>query len=108
LANRILSQAVVMRRFGEPDVTSSPSRVDALLMMTELAPSNVMESMLAVQMSGVHEAAIAFLRAGGRPGLGEKQRNTELRRSRELMQLYVTQLDSMRRLNGQDMRRRRK
>jgi hypothetical protein len=50
-------------------------------------------------MSGVHEAAIAFLRAGGRPGLGEKQRNAELRRSRELMQLYVTQLDSMQRLN---------
>jgi hypothetical protein len=45
-----------------------------------------------LQMSDVHEA---FLRAAEQPGIGERQRDSELRRSRELMELYNTQLDRM-------------
>jgi hypothetical protein len=98
LANRLLSQAIEVRRFGEPNVQWGEPDVDALAVIVEFASSNVLETMLAVQMFGVHEAALSFLQAAGQPGLGERQRDAELRRARELMQLFTSQLDRMRML----------
>jgi len=51
-----------------------------------------MESMLAVQMIGTHEAALSFLKAAGEPGLSQRQRDAEVRRAKHLLQLFNSQL----------------
>jgi hypothetical protein len=95
LANRFLSQAGAIRGFGESTVGLEQANLDAISALNEFSPSNIAEAMLATQMVGVHESAISFLRAAGRFGLSEKQRNGELRRAREQMQLFIRQVDTM-------------
>ena len=78
LAKRILGQSILMRTFGEPDGCNlGKPDVEAFASLGGFAPNNILESMLAVQMSGVHEAALAFLKAAGEPGRrlvsGERQ-----------------------------------
>ena len=79
LANRILGQSILMRTFGEPDGCNlGKPDVEAFGLLREFAPNNIMESMLAAQMSGAHEAALAFLKAAGEPGLSQRQRDGEV------------------------------
>lgn len=95
LANRIHSQAVAMRGFGEAALDVEPLEFDSLTFMREIAPSNVVEAMLAVQMNGTHEAAVSFLRAAGKPGISERQRDKEIQRAHGMMRLFDTQMASL-------------
>jgi hypothetical protein len=52
-------------------------------------------------MSGVHEAALAFLKAAGEPGLSQRQRDGEVRRAKQLLQLFTSQLGNMIKLKNQ-------
>ena len=108
LANRILGQSILMRTFGEPDGCNlGKPDVEAFGLLREFAPNNIMESMLAAQMSGAHEAALAFLKAAGEPGLSQRQRDGEVRRAKQLLQVFNSQLGNMMKLKNQDWVRRR-
>ena len=107
LANRLLRQAILMRTFGEPDGCNlGKPDVEAFALLGEFAPNNIMESMLAAQMSGAHEAALAFLKAAGEPGLSQRQRDGEVRRAKQLLQVFNSQLGNMMKLKNQDWVRR--
>jgi hypothetical protein len=58
-------------------------------------------------MSGAHEAALAFLKAAGEPGLSQRQRDGEVRRAKQLLQVFNSQLGNMMKLKNQDWVRRR-
>jgi hypothetical protein len=107
LANRLLGQAILMRKFGEPDgcKLGKPDN-EALALFPAFAPDNILESMLPVQMSGAHEAALAFLRAAGEPGLSQRQRDAEVRRAKQFLQLFNSQLASMMKLKNRWVRRK--
>jgi len=96
VAKRILGQSTLMRAFGEPHSCNldTPGE-DARALLLEFAPNNIMESMLVVQMSGVHEAALAFLKAAGEPGLSQRQRDAEVRKAKQLMHLFNAQAAMM-------------
>ncbi len=104
LANRLLSHFVTMRKFGEAAVPGTEKDVDALAAAMGFWPGNPIETMLAVQMYGVYESAISFQMAAGRPGLSEKQRDLELRRARDQMRLFTSQVDSMLKLKAKGYR----
>jgi hypothetical protein len=107
VAKRILGQSFLMRTFGEPHgFNLGKPDVEAAGLLGEFAPRNIMESMLVVQMSGVHEAALAFLKAAGGPGLSQRQRDAEMGRATELMHLFYSQLATMMKLKNQEWDRR--
>ncbi len=102
VANRFIGQSALMRTFGEPDGCNSGDPEDeGFAWLDQFASNNIMESMLAVQMSGVHEAALAFLRAAGKPGLSQRERDAEVRRAKQLLQLFNSQVESMTKLKNQ-------
>jgi len=107
VAKRILGQSVLMRTFGEPHGCNlgKPDE-EAHALLREFLSNNIMESMLVVQMSGVHEAALAFLKAAGEPGLSQRQRDAEMRRAKQLMHLFNAQAAMMTKLKNQDWDRR--
>ena len=107
VAKRIVGQSVLMRTFGEPEGCNlGKPDLEAFELLREFAPNNIMESMLVVQMSGVHEAALAFLKAAGEPGLSQRQRDAEMRRAKQLMHLFNAQVANMTKLKNQDWDRR--
>jgi hypothetical protein len=96
VAKRMLGQALLMRTFGEPaGFNLGEADSEAFAFVGEFAANNILESMLAIQMSGVHEAALAFLKAADQPGLSQRQRDAEVRRAKALMQLFNAQMGNM-------------
>jgi hypothetical protein len=103
VAKRIVEQSILLRKFGEPDSFNwgNPD-AEGFASLGEFGPNNILESMLAVQMSGAHEAALAFLKASGEPGLSQRQRDAEVRRAKQLMQLFNSQMEKMMKLKNQE------
>ena len=66
-ALQILMQALNVPSCG-PSKDESDRLVAALGTLMEIGPKGAMESLLAVQMMGVHNAALMFLRNCGRTG----------------------------------------
>jgi len=94
-ANRILGQFCLGRKFGEPYFPGDTSDVEAFGALLGFGATNALELLLAAQMNGVHEASLSFLLAAGQPGIGEKQRDVELRRATSLMRVFVDQVKAM-------------
>lgn len=90
LAAVILSQA---KEAGwcRPEIT--------VAMMREIKPENVMQAFLAVQMVGVHHAALSFLNKASSP-VSSEATDADLNRANRLMRLYCEQLDAMAKLKG--------
>jgi hypothetical protein len=98
IANQILSQMRAMQIWG-PD--SQDSRTDkAIEMMVALKPASATEALLAVQMFGVHEAALLFLKRI--PGEGQTMEGVDANvvRATKLMRLFTEQLEAMAKLKG--------
>jgi hypothetical protein len=72
----------------------------SLGMLGEMAPRNAIEGMLAVQMIGVHNAAVEFIKRSQLPGQTVGGVDSEAARAARLMRLSTEQLDAMAKLKG--------
>jgi hypothetical protein len=97
LAERILVQLERMQMWGPKDAESV---IDALEMMVEMKPANVLEAMLTVQMVGVHEAALMFLKRATMEGQTFAGSDANALRATRLLRVFNEQLDAMARLKG--------
>lgn len=66
----------------------------------DLKPENALEAMLAVQMIGVHEAAVRFLWLATAKGQTFESADANERRATRLMRLFTEQLQAMAKLNA--------
>ena len=79
---------------------TTDSAVLSLKTIGEMAPGNVMEAMLAVQMIGVHNAAVEFLRRSQLPNQTVGAVDTNVARASRLTRLFIGQLEAMAKLKG--------
>ncbi len=98
IATQILSQMRAMQIWG-PD--SQDSRTDkAIEMMEALKPASATEALLAVQMFGVHDAALMFLARTAGEGQTMQVTDANVARATMLMRLFTEQLEAMAKLKG--------
>ena len=81
---------------NEPDEQLLAKTVAAI---TEMAPQNATEAMLATQMIAVHEAALMFLYRGVRSQYHDAC-DVDVQRATRLMRVFGEQLGAMQRLKG--------
>jgi hypothetical protein len=97
IANQILSQMRAMQIWG-PD---SPERnMKAVEMMAALKPTSATEALLAVQMFGVHEAALLFLKRATCEGQTFEGTDANVVRATKLLRVFAVQLEAMAKLKG--------
>jgi hypothetical protein len=98
-AFQILSQAANLQCSS-----SSEKAVDnfgtALGILSEIGPSGALEMLLAVQMMGVHQAALKFLTNATAEDQTAEGRDLNLLRATRLMRLFLEQLEAMQKLKG--------
>jgi hypothetical protein len=93
----ICSQVDALQRAGGG---TTESAVLSMKTIGEMAPGNVMEAMLAVQMIGVHNAAVEFLRRSQLPDQTVGSVDTNVTRASRLSGLFIRQLEAMAKLRG--------
>ena len=98
-ALQILMQALNIPPSGASK-EDSDRLIAALGVLMEIGPKGALESLLAVQMMGVHNAALMFLRNATVDGQDIEMRDANVLRSVRLMRLLVEQLEAMARLKG--------
>ena len=74
--------------------------VAAFDLITELAPANATEALLAVQMVGVHDAATCFLKRATLEGQTFEGSDANVLRATRLMRLFNEQVELMAKLKG--------
>jgi hypothetical protein len=98
-ALQILTQAL-----NVPSCGASQDDSDRLLAafgtLMEIAPQGALESLLAAQMMGVHNAALMFLRNSTADGQDIEARDANVLRAVRLMRLFNEQLEMMQKLKG--------
>jgi hypothetical protein len=94
VADRILAQMRAMQAWGA-DLPEKEKMLAAVHMFAELQPANLTEALLAVQMIGVHEAALLFLRRSGH-GQTREDIDANVRRATRLLQVFQEQLTAWR------------
>jgi hypothetical protein len=99
-AERILSQLEHMQMWGAKDAQGGERLVHAMEMLVELKPANVVEAMLTVQMVGVHEAALMFLKRATLEGQTFEGCDANALRATRLLRLFNEQLEAMAKLKG--------
>ena len=97
LAGRILAQ-LQSPQIGEPVLENRLGL--AVDVLAELRPTSALESLLAVQMFGTHQAAILFLRNAVAEDQSPEGRNAHLARSTKLMGLFLQQIEALQKLRG--------
>lgn len=97
LAGRILAQLQSLQ-IGEPRLEKRLGL--AIDVLAELRPTSALESLLAVQMFGAHEAAILFLRNATAEEQSPEGRDANSARAMKLMGLFLEQLEAMQKLKG--------
>jgi hypothetical protein len=75
-------------------------QVNAMGVVREMDPKNATEAMLAVQMFGVHNAAVKFLRGAMIEGQTLQGADANVLRATRLMRLFNEQLEAMAKLKG--------
>jgi hypothetical protein len=96
LASRLFRQMEYMQIWG-----SDQERVaNALQLFVELHPTNATESMLAIQMVGVHDATLVFLKDATLKEQTSEGRDRNVLRTTRLMRLFLEQIEAMQRLKG--------
>ena len=98
LLDRIVIQVNALQVSGPSDLDPSERLLLAIAMMRELGPETGAEAFLAIQMIGVHEAAVSFLRAATSPGQSLEGADANVIRATRLMSLFTDQLDAMSKL----------
>ena len=99
LANLIVTQVSAMQVWGSAE-NKVERQVNAMGMIQEMDPKNVTEAMLAVQMFGVHNAAVKFLRQAIMEGQTFQGTEANVLRATRLMRLFNEQLEAMAKLKG--------
>ena len=97
VAEMLLHQTHELLIKGAP--TSETVRL-SLSMLGEMAPRNAIEGMLAVQMIGVHNAAVEFLKRSQLPGQTVEGVDSSVARAYRLMRLFTEQLHARAKLKG--------
>jgi hypothetical protein len=99
LAERIPSQVAKLQV-----LEASPAPVERLVIawqtLGELQPENATQALLAVQMIGVHHAAVLFLYRATLQGQTFDGADANVLRATRLMRLFTEQLEAMSRLKG--------
>ena len=98
-AFQILMQALNVPSCGASQ-DDSERLMAALGTLMEIGPNGALECLLAVQMMGVHNAALTFLRNATADGQDIEVRDANVLRAVRLMRLFVEQLEAMARLKG--------
>jgi hypothetical protein len=97
VACAILGQAMDL----QPDGRTMPEKLEvAMKTMKEMAPGNLTEAMLAVQMIGVHNAAVRFLQMSLMPNQTRGGADVCISRATKLLRLFPEQLSAMAKLKG--------
>src|ERR1041384_1025427 len=99
VANQIVSQMRAMQLWAS-DAPDKDKLFIAFAMLAELKPSNATEALLAVQMFGVHEAALLFLKRATIEGQTVEGSDANVLRATRLMRLFKEQLEAMAKLKG--------
>jgi hypothetical protein len=97
VAFAILGQLIDLQR--ERGTTAGKIEV-ALETMKEMAPANLTEAMLAVQMIGVHNAAVRFLHRSLAPNQTIGGVDSGVSHATKLLRLFTEQLSAMAKLKG--------
>ena len=93
----ILGQAMDL----QPDGRTTPGKIEvAMKTMKEMAPGNLTEAMLAVQMIGVHNAAVHFLCKSLAPNQTRGGEDAGVSHATKLSRLFTEQLSAMAKLKG--------
>jgi hypothetical protein len=99
LAQLIVNQMNALEVWGLAE-----NRVDRLMnaamALREMKPANVTEALLAVQMFGVHNAAVLFLRRATLEGQTFEGADANVGRATRLLRLFNEQLAAMAKLKG--------
>ena len=101
VAARIAAQTADSLHF--PNLTGNQadsSLIQAIGMITELAPQNLTESMLAAQMIATHEKALVFLKAATGANQTFDGQQAALNFATRLMRLHLDQIEAMQKLKG--------
>lgn len=98
-AERIVNQLASMLVWGRNNADGQKA-VAALDLVMELAPANATEALLAVQMLGVHEAALLFLQRATLDGQTFEGNDANVFRATRLMRLFNEQVELMAKLKG--------
>jgi hypothetical protein len=99
LASLIVSQMSAMQVWGSAE-NQAVCLMNAMLAVREMEPKNATEAMLAVQMFGVHNAAIMFLKRAVTEGQTFQGTDANAVRATRLMRLFIEQLEAMAKLKG--------
>jgi hypothetical protein len=95
---------ILMQALNVPSCGASKDDPDRLLTalgtLMEIGPKGATESLLAVQMIGVHNAALMFLSSATADGQDFDARDANVVRAARLMRLLIDQLEAMAKLKG--------
>jgi hypothetical protein len=84
-----------------PDAESADEKLAlAVKTLAEMAPRNTTEGMLAVQMIGVHNASVEFLRRSLLPDQTIVGVDANIARASRLLRIFTAQIDAMAKLKG--------
>ncbi|HYW46956.1 MAG TPA: hypothetical protein VE959_29085 [Bryobacteraceae bacterium] len=98
-AERILAQMASMQVWGRGE-TDEQRILAAAELIADLGPANATEALLAVQMFGVHEAALQLLQRATLQGQTFEGCDANVLRATKLMRVFIEQLDAMAKLKG--------
>jgi hypothetical protein len=95
---------ILMQALNVPSCGASEDKSERLMAavgtLREIGPNGALESLLAVQMMGVHNAALTFLRNATSDGQDLEARDANVVRAFRLMRLFNEQLEAMQKLKG--------
>jgi hypothetical protein len=104
LAADLLGQAANVQVWGI--LKNDDKLAQALGLMRDIKPAGAMEAMLAVQMFGVHHAALLFLRRASLDGQTLEGADANVLRATRLLRLFNEQLEAMAKLKGKTAQQR--
>jgi len=99
VAFQILSQAANLQCWSGSE-RALDNFGTALGTLSEIGPRGALEMLLAVQMMGVHQAALKFLANATVEGQTAEGRDLNLLRATRLMRLFLEQMEAMQKLKG--------
>ena len=99
VADRIIEQVASAHVWPRPK-DASDQVIQAVRTMTEMAPQNATEAMLAVQMIAANDAALLFLQRAAADGQTVEGPDANVLRATRLMRLFIEQLAAMAKLKG--------
>ncbi len=99
VAQRLATQLLAMQVFGDEQINADQVN-SALGLLGGLEPKNATEALLAVQMFGVHEAALRFLQLATMRGQSLENSDSNLGKATKLLKLFNEQLEAMAKLKG--------